>query len=65
MGGGYASGFSFFFEEGRVVILKQGCGAMLKLPTLAFYSSLFPKLPVSLYPLLLPNYHFCPIISLA
>ena len=33
---------------------------MLKLPTLAFYFSPFPKLPASLYPLLLPQSSLLP-----
>ena len=45
--------FLSFLRRGGVVILKQGGSVMLNLPTLAFYSSLFPKLPACLYPLLL------------
>ena len=34
--------FLSFLRRGGVVILKQRGGAMLNLPTLAFYSSPFP-----------------------
>ena len=46
--------------EGRVVILRQRGSAMLNLPTLAFYSSLFPKFSASLYPLLLSQSSLLP-----